>query len=59
MNTYYKSNYKKDLYYKNYGIDYFYNHLSQFLFEKKLSLKGKNNLLKDRALLIKVISKDK
>lgn len=59
MNTYYKSNYKKDLYYKNYGIDYFYNHLSQFLFEKKLSLKEKNNLLKDRALLIKVISKDK
>ena len=27
--------------------------------QSTLSLKGKNNLLKDRALLIKVISKDK
>lgn len=54
INSFYKKNYKEDLYYKNYGIDYFYNHLSQILFEKKLSLKSKNNLLKSRALLVKV-----
>jgi hypothetical protein len=59
LDTYYRSNFKKDLYYSYYGIDYFYNHLSQFLFEKKLSLKRRNKLLKNRALLIKVISKDK
>lgn len=55
INSYYKKNYKKDMYFKNYGIDYFYNFLSQILFEKKLSLKSKNNLLKNRALLVKVI----
>ena len=54
MKTFYKSNYKKDLYYKNYGIDYFYNQVSQILFEKKSSLKEKNNLIKNRALLVKV-----
>jgi hypothetical protein len=56
INSYYKLNYKKDLYYKCYGIDYFYNQLSQLLFEKKLSLKAKNDLLKNRALLIKVFT---
>ena len=55
INSYYKKNYKKDMYFKNYGIDYFYNFLSQILFEKKLSLKSKNNLLKNRTLLVKVI----
>ena len=56
MDSFYKKNYKKDMYYKNYGIDYFYNFFSQILFEKKLSLKSKNKLLKNRALLVKVFT---
>jgi hypothetical protein len=53
LETFYSKNFTKDLYYKLYGLDYFYNQVSELLANKYLSNIQKNNLLKSRVLYIK------
>ena len=53
LRTFYSKNFMKDLYYKIYGLDYFYNQASELYANKYLSYKQKNNLLKNRVLYIK------
>ena len=53
LETFYSKNFIKDLYYKLYGLDYFYNQVSELLANKYLSNIQKNNLLKSRVLYIK------
>ena len=57
LDSFYRKNFKKDLYYIVFGSDFFYNEINEIIENKKVNKSLKNKFLKNRILFYQILSK--